>query len=109
VADLDRVARADTAAPIAEARRMPGLSPTNAARFAARRRTMNDPRQTKKSGNPTARIAAFIVVILLFVIGTLVYNALESKRDYDRTMGPAADESPAASAAAAVAASGASQ
>ena len=69
---------------------------------------MNDPRHTKKSGNPTARIAAFIVVILLFVIGTLVYNALESKRDYDRTMGTSNDASPASRAAAAVVASGAS-
>ena len=69
---------------------------------------MNDPRHTKKSGNPTARIAAFIVVILLFVIGTLVYNALESKRDYERTMGTSTDASPASRAAAAVVASGAS-
>lgn len=70
---------------------------------------MNDPRQPNKS-NPTTRVAVLIVVIVLLVIGTFLFNAIKGKREYDEQN--AAAPSPAAQAASGVAAasqSGASQ
>ncbi len=64
---------------------------------------MNDPRQPNKS-NPTTRVAVLIVVVLLIVIGTLLFNAIKGKREYDEQNAGASMP-----AAAAVAASGASQ
>lgn len=61
---------------------------------------MNDPRQPKKS-NPTTRVAVLIVVIVLIVIGTLAYNAIKGKRDYDEQNAAAASSAAAASAPAA--------
>ncbi|HEV3106050.1 MAG TPA: hypothetical protein VGZ01_10200 [Trinickia sp.] len=43
---------------------------------------MNDPRNNKS--NPTSRVAALIVTVVLIVIATLLYNALKGKREYDR-------------------------
>jgi hypothetical protein len=58
---------------------------------------MNEPRKK----NPTFGVAVLIVVVVLFVIGTVLFNALRSKREYDETVG--------ASAAAATASAAASQ
>ena len=65
---------------------------------------MNNPPRKK---NPTFGIAIFIVVAVLLVIATLFYNAITEKRDFDRQSAPAL--SSASDAAAATAASGASQ
>ncbi|WP_321783009.1 hypothetical protein [Paraburkholderia sp. J94] len=44
---------------------------------------MNEPRKK----NPTLGVGVLIVVVVLFVIGTVLFNALRSKRDYDETVG----------------------
>ena len=64
---------------------------------------MNEPRKK----NPTFGIAVFIVIAVLVVIATLLYNAISGKREFDRenTVTP----SVASAAAAATGASGASQ
>ncbi|SDH69458.1 hypothetical protein [Paraburkholderia phenazinium] len=64
---------------------------------------MNEPRKK----NPTFGIAVFIVIAVLLVIATLLYNAISGKREFDRENA----ETPvvASTAAAAAAASGASQ
>jgi len=64
---------------------------------------MNEPRKK----NPTFGIAVFIVIAVLVVIATLLYNAISGKRDFDRenTVTP----SVASAAAAATGASSASQ
>lgn len=64
---------------------------------------MNEPRKK----NPTFGIAVFIVIAVLLVIATLLYNAISGKREFDRTN--ASPPSVASAAAAAVGASGASQ
>lgn len=43
---------------------------------------MNHPRQPNKS-NPTTRVAVLIVVLVLIVIGTFLFNAIKGKREYD--------------------------
>lgn len=63
---------------------------------------MNDPR---KQSNPTTRVAVVIVVAVLIVIGSLVYNAIKGKREYDEQ----ASRVNPSSTPAAVAASAASQ
>jgi hypothetical protein len=70
---------------------------------------MSDPRSNNK--NPTIRIGIFIVVVVLLVIATLLYNAISEKREYDRENAPASDTpaAVAASTATAASASGASQ
>jgi len=40
---------------------------------------MNDPRRK----NPTFGLGLFIVVVVLIVIGTVLFNAIRGKRDYD--------------------------
>jgi hypothetical protein len=64
---------------------------------------MNEPRKK----NPTFGIAVFIVIAVLVVIATLLYNAISGKREFDRenTVTPTV----ASAAAAATGASGASQ
>jgi NADH:ubiquinone oxidoreductase subunit 3 (subunit A) len=65
---------------------------------------MNPPRKK----NPTFGIAIFIVVAVLLVIATLLYNAISGKREFDREN--AAPPSVASAAGAAVgAASGSGQ
>jgi hypothetical protein len=43
---------------------------------------MNDPRKK----NPTFGVGVFIVVVVLVVIGTLFFNAIRDKRQYDESM-----------------------
>ncbi|WP_027818231.1 hypothetical protein [Paraburkholderia bannensis] len=63
---------------------------------------MNDTRKK----NPTFGVGVMIVVVVLIVIGTVLFNALRSKREYDATVGAQQASSAAASAPQA---SGASQ
>lgn len=63
---------------------------------------MNDTRKK----NPTFGVGVMIVVVVLIVIGTVLFNALRSKREYDAAVGAQPASSVAASAAQA---SGASQ
>jgi heme/copper-type cytochrome/quinol oxidase subunit 2 len=46
---------------------------------------MNDDRRknTPPKKNPTFAISVFIVVVVLLVIGTLFFNAIREKRDYE--------------------------
>jgi hypothetical protein len=64
---------------------------------------MNEPRKK----NPTFGIAVFIVIAVLVVIATLLYNAISGKREFDRENAVTPSVASAAAAAAA-AASGAS-
>jgi hypothetical protein len=64
---------------------------------------MKEPRKK----NPTFGIAIFIVVAVLVVIATLLYNAISGKREFDREN--ASPPSVASAAATAVGATGASQ
>ena len=64
---------------------------------------MNEPRKK----NPTVGVAVLIVVVVLFVIGTVLFNALKSKREYGETMG--ADAAHASASMAASQASGSTQ
>jgi hypothetical protein len=70
---------------------------------------MTDDRRTKPPTrrNPTFGISIFIVVVVLLVIGTLFFNAIRDRRDYERNNPQAA--SAGAVATAASAALGASQ
>jgi hypothetical protein len=61
---------------------------------------MNEPRKK----NPTFGVAVFIVIAVLLVIATLLYNAITEKREFDRE--DAAPPSVASAAAATVGASG---
>ena len=56
---------------------------------------MNEPRKK----NPTVGVAVLIVVVVLFVIGTVLFNALKSKREYEETMGAYAAHASASMAA----------
>ncbi|WP_028212150.1 hypothetical protein [Paraburkholderia mimosarum] len=47
---------------------------------------MNPPRKK----NPTVGVAVFIVAVVLFVIGAVLFNALKSKREFDETSGAGA-------------------
>jgi len=58
---------------------------------------MNEPRRK----NPTFGIAVFIVVVVLIVIGTVLFNAIRGKREYDEQMHAGAASATAASAPAA--------
>jgi hypothetical protein len=55
---------------------------------------MNDPRKK----NPVFGVGVFIVVVVLLVIGTLLFNALRGKREYEEA-NPPLPASEAASAA----------
>ena len=66
---------------------------------------MNEPRKK----NPTLGIAVFIVIAVLLVIATLLYNAISGKREFDRENAEAPSVASSAAADAAAAASGASQ
>lgn len=56
---------------------------------------MNDPRRK----SPTTGLAVFIVVVVLIVIGTVLFNAIRGKREYDEAH-PGTVSAPAVSAAA---------
>lgn len=58
---------------------------------------MNEPRRK----NATTRIAVFFVVVVLIVIGTLLFNAIRGKREYDAQMRAAGTASSDGSASAA--------
>jgi len=64
---------------------------------------MNEPRKK----NPTFGVAVLIVVVVLFVIGTVLFNALRGKHEYDESVGASA-ANPSTSATASTAASQAS-
>ncbi|PXW27133.1 hypothetical protein [Paraburkholderia caballeronis] len=61
---------------------------------------MNEPRRK----DPTFGVGVFIVVAVLLVIGTVLFNAIRDKREYDQTNAAAAS----AAAASATSPSGAS-
>jgi hypothetical protein len=69
---------------------------------------MNKPPRKK---NPTFGIAVFIVVAILVVIGTLFYNAIREKHEFDsqNTEGPTLSSAAAAAATAVKPASGPAQ
>lgn len=50
---------------------------------------MNEPRKK----NPVVGVGVLIVVVVSLVIGTVLFNALRSKREYDETVGAAASTS----------------
>jgi hypothetical protein len=47
-----------------------------------RRRERRSPSAPKKK-NPTFAIGAFVVIVVLLVIGTLLFNAIREKRQFD--------------------------
>jgi len=50
---------------------------------------MSEPRKK----NPTFGVAVLIVVVVLFVIGTVLFNALRGKYEYDESLGASAANS----------------
>ncbi|CAM2187182.1 Signal peptide transmembrane protein [Paraburkholderia sacchari] len=64
---------------------------------------MNEPRKK----NPTFGVGVMIVVVVLIVIGTVLFNALRSKHEYEETAG--AQAASAATSAAAPSAASAAQ
>lgn len=56
---------------------------------------MNEPRKK----DPTFGVAVFIVVVVVFVIGTVLFNALKSKREYEETVGASGANASASMAA----------
>ena len=67
-------------------------------------RLMNEPRKK----NPTFGVAVFIVIAVLLVIATLLYNAITEKHEFDRENAapPSVASAAAATAGAAAGASG---
>jgi hypothetical protein len=63
---------------------------------------MNEPRRK----NPAFGVGVLIVVVVLLVIGTLLFNAIRGKREYEEANPPPASE---AASAAVSPASGAAQ
>jgi hypothetical protein len=70
------------------------------------RRNDRRPDGSPKKKNPTFAIGAFIIVVVLLVIGTLLFNAIRDKRQFDEQN---AQPNPASNARSAVPALGASQ
>lgn len=70
---------------------MSGLSET-ASRSALP--MIDDPRRPagKPRKNPTRAISVFIVVVVLIVIGTVLFNAIREKREFDQQNAPAASD-----------------
>ena len=69
---------------------------------------MNAPRNNT---NPTTRVAALIVIVVVLTIATVLYNAIKGKREYDEENAASSQSASAASVSAAsvpVAASGVS-
>ncbi|HKT95764.1 MAG TPA: hypothetical protein VJS30_04405 [Paraburkholderia sp.] len=56
---------------------------------------MNEPRKK----NPAFGVGVLIVVVVLIVIGTVLFNALRSKREYDEAVGAQATSAAASAAA----------
>jgi hypothetical protein len=46
----------------------------------------HDPRRPddKPKKNPTRAVGVFIVIVVLIVIGTILFNAIREKREFDR-------------------------
>jgi hypothetical protein len=87
---------------------MTGLSPTithAAPAMTDDRRTDRRPGEASKKKNPTFAIGAFIVIVVLLVIGTLAFNAIREKRDFDEQNAQPSAASEVRSAAPATAAS----
>lgn len=74
--------------------------------FPFRHSIVNHPR---KKPDPTVRVAVLIVVAVSIVIGTLLFNAIRGKLEYERAQRAAQDASAPAAASAAPAAVPASQ
>lgn len=65
---------------------------------------MNEPRKK----NPTFAVGVLIVVVVVIVIGTVLFNALRGKHEYDESVGAQATSAAASTAASAAVASAAS-
>ncbi|GGD54507.1 hypothetical protein [Caballeronia grimmiae] len=63
------------------------------------------PNAPQKKKNPTLGISVFIVVVLLLVIFTLLFNAIREKREFDEQTAPPATASGARPALPAIGAS----
>jgi hypothetical protein len=61
------------------------------------RRNDRRPGGSTKKKNPTVAVGVFVVVVVLLVIGTLAFNAIRDKRQFDEQNG-ASGATPAASA-----------
>ena len=72
---------------------------------------MTDDRRKKAPTrkNPTFAISILIVVVVLLVIGTLFFNAIRDKREYERENPPEAASATVPATVPATAATGASQ
>jgi heme/copper-type cytochrome/quinol oxidase subunit 2 len=68
---------------------------------------MTDDRRSKPTSrrNPTFGISILIVVVVLLVIGTLFFNAIRDKREYENANAQPASSGAATAASAALAAS----
>jgi hypothetical protein len=64
---------------------------------------------SRKKLDPATRVAALIVIVVLLVFATYLYNAIKGKREYDAQNASAAQSGSAASMSAAAPAPGASQ
>jgi hypothetical protein len=72
---------------------------------------IDDPRDPRRPHgnprkNPTRAVSVFIVVVVLIVIGTILFNAIREKREFDHQN---AESSAASDVRSALPASGASQ
>ncbi|WP_322102007.1 hypothetical protein [Paraburkholderia sp. J41] len=61
---------------------------------------MNESPRKARRKNPVFGVGVLIVVVVLVVIGTVLFNALRSKREYDETVGAARAGSTSATASA---------
>jgi hypothetical protein len=64
---------------------------------------------SRKKPDPTTRVAALIVIVVMLVIATFLYNAIKGKREYDAQKASAAQSGSAASMSAVAPGPGASQ
>ncbi|CAB3779017.1 hypothetical protein LMG28688_00679 [Paraburkholderia caffeinitolerans] len=56
---------------------------------------MNEPRKK----NPTFGVGVMIVVVVVIVIGTVLFNALRGKHEYEESVGAQTTSAPASAAA----------
>ncbi|MCG5074034.1 hypothetical protein [Paraburkholderia tagetis] len=66
---------------------------------------MNEPRKK----NPAFGVGVLIVVVVLIVIGTVLFNAIRSKREYNETVGASAASAAASQPASAASSASAAQ
>jgi hypothetical protein len=64
------------------------------------RRNDRRPDGSPKKKNPTTAVGVFVVVVVLLVVGTLLFNAIRDKRQFDEQNAPAvsSDSRPATGA-----------